>query len=382
MEPGRSTDRVGHVIQPVIGGVPSGAEHDGVVVLANFVNGARVGLCSATLVAPNLVLTARHCVSNADSSVACNTDGTAAVGAVIHEDFAASNLVVFAAKGGVPTSLTDETKASARGTKLVVDESKTLCNHDLAFVLLDRPVDAPIATLRMSRGATATERVTVVGWGVDETGAIPATRRERAGVPITGIGPVLMPGNVYGIGNAETMFGEAACLGDSGGPAFTDNGVLVGVASRVGNGKPRDPANNAATCTGDTAHSIYTHLGQATELVTRAFAEAGNVPVVEPDALSLAPPRKQDPNETMVGADIQDPSPENDDASILRAEANVEPEEVEGRPLHANCTVGNVRRANASAAGWLVMIGVAIGARLRRRAGCVASPSPARVRVD
>lgn len=384
METGRSTDRVGHVIQPVIGGVSSGAEHDGVVVLANFVNGARIGLCSATLVAPNLLLTARHCVSNADSSVACNTDGTAAVGAVIHEDFVAWNLVVFAAKGGVPISLDDETKASARGTKLVVDESKTLCNHDLAFVLLDRPVDAPIATLRLSRGATATERITIVGWGVDETGAIPATRRARAGIPITGIGPVLMPGNMYGIGNAETMFGEAACLGDSGGPAFTDNGVLVGVASRVGNGKPGDPANNAATCTGNTAHSIYTHLGHANELVKRAFAEAGNVPLIEPDAISLAPPRKQDPKETTVGADLQDPSP-GDDVPVarpLRAEANVDEDGPALRPLHASCAIGP-ERTNSSAARWLVMIAIAIGARLRRRAARIAPPSPAGgMRVD
>jgi hypothetical protein len=377
IEPGRSTDRVGRVIQPVIGGVPSGAEHDGVVVLAHFVNGARLGHCSATLVAPNLLLTARHCVSNADSSVACNTDGSAAVGALIHEDYAAADLEVFVAKDGVPPPLGDETKASARGAKLIVDTSTTLCNHDVAFVLLDRPVDAPIATLRLSSGPTAVERVTIVGWGVDETGAMPATRRMREGVAVTGIGPTLMPGNTYGIGNAEVMFGEAACLGDSGGPAFTRAGVLVGVASRVGNGQPRDPANNASTCTGTSAHSIYTHLGESDALLKRAFDEAGNVPVVEADALALAPPRKQDPKETTVGADIQDPSPDAPNAQILRAQANVDPDEPELRPLQANCSIGASRGAaqgSGAAAGWLALIAVAIGARLRRRAARIVAP--------
>lgn len=359
---------MGRVIQPVIAGVPSGAEHDGVVVLAQFEGGARRGLCSATLVAPNLVLTARHCVSNADTSIACNTDGTAAIGAVIHDDVPASNLVVFVGKAGVPPSLGDEAAAKARGTKLVVDDSTTLCNHDLAFVLLDRPVDAPIATLRLSGGPTASERVTVVGWGVDETGAIPATRRAREGVAVTGIGPTLMADKRYGIGDAEVMFGEAACAGDSGGPAFTRSGVLVGVASRVGNGKPRDPANYAATCVGETAHSIYTHLGQSAALVERAFAEAGNHPVVEPASLAVDPPRKTDPHETTVGADLQDPAPEADgpDTKILRGTADVDAS-ARGAADDGGCSVATGGSKSEGGAGWLVIIAVVHGIRVRAR---------------
>lgn len=344
---------MGRAIQPIISGVPSGAEHDGVVVLAHFADGVRLGMCSATLVAPNLLLTARHCVSDADSSVACNTDGSAAVGAAIRSNMPAEDLVVFVGKAGALPSINDETKANARGAKLIVDTSSTLCNHDLAFVLLDRPVDAPIATMRFAGGPKATERVDVVGWGVDETGKLPATRRMR-GVAVTGIGPTLMPGNVYGIGNAEVMFGEAACLGDSGGPAFTKSGVLVGVASRVGNGKPRDPANSASTCTGDTAHSIYTHLGQSAELVKQAFAEAGNLPVVEP------PPAPDLPVEE------SEPGPENEAAQgSLHAEADVAP--VAGRPLeYANCAMSRGGRSSTPAAGWLVVIAFAIAGRTMR----------------
>jgi hypothetical protein len=176
-----------------------------------------------------------------------------------------------------------------------------------------------------------------------------------------------MPGKIYGIGNAEVMFGEAACLGDSGGPAFARSGALVGVASRVGNGLPRDPANSAATCTGTSAHSIYTHRGQSAELVARAFAEAGNVPVVEPESIELAPPQKTDPKETSVGADLQDPSPgtEVPNARILRAEANVEP--AEPRALsYANCAVSRGGGQDA-AAGWLVVIAFTIASRRLRR---------------
>ena len=58
-------------IQAIVNGSASGAAQDSVVALAWLENGARVGLCTATLVASNLALTARHCVSATDASAAC-----------------------------------------------------------------------------------------------------------------------------------------------------------------------------------------------------------------------------------------------------------------------------------------------------------------------
>lgn len=367
-EPGQQADRVGRAIQPVIAGVPSSAEHDAVVVLARFEAGIRKNLCTATLVAPNLVLTARHCVSTTDSSVGCATDGTAIVGAAIHDDYVAPNLVVFAGKDGQVASIVDESVASARGAKLIVDEATSLCNHDLAFVLLDRPVDAPIATLRLSGGPTWSERVTIVGWGITEAGTLPAQRMEREGVPVTGTGPTLMPNDKrYGIGNAEVLFGESACLGDSGGPAFTRGGALVGVASRVGNGTPRDPANLASTCTGDEVSATYTHLGQSADLVKRAFAEAGNLPVVEPESIAVTTPKLGDPQESDVGRQTQDPDPRTapPQASILQAKADLDtsaPAAEDG-----GCSVSH-RRSTARHA-WLFGLVVLFAAcKTRRRA--------------
>ena len=69
--PGQSSDRVGRVIQPVISGVPSAAEHDGVVVLAQFADGVRLGLCSATLVAPNLVVIEQYTDGSSGPVVRC-----------------------------------------------------------------------------------------------------------------------------------------------------------------------------------------------------------------------------------------------------------------------------------------------------------------------
>ena len=143
-------DHVGRVIQPIVGGATSGIDQDAVVVLARFENGTRAGLCTATLVAPNLVVTARHCVSATDASAACGSDGTPVVGAALHGDRAPATLAVFIAAAGVAPDTTTEAAAKAHGKKLVVDSATTICNHDLAFVVLDQAIAGPIASVRLA----------------------------------------------------------------------------------------------------------------------------------------------------------------------------------------------------------------------------------------
>lgn len=265
---------VGRALQPIIGGSPSGANRDAVVVLTTFERGDRTSLCTATVVAPNLLLTARHCVSEADGSTACTMAGTPVSGGSLKGDRDPTHLAVFVGSGGVAPDTEIETNASAHGAKLVVDWTPNLCNSDVAFVVLDTPLTTPIAPLRLGP-PTKDEEVDVVGWGIDESGELPATREERSGVSLIGVGPALYPDNAaYGYGNHEFMLGESACAGDSGSPALAPSGAVTGVAARAGNGKPRNPNNNASTCMGSTAHAVYTHLSSMTGLVARAFAEA------------------------------------------------------------------------------------------------------------
>lgn len=275
-------DDVGRAIQPIVGGTTSGANQDAVVLLARFASGVRQSLCTATLVAPNLALTARHCVSQTDSVAGCAPDGTAATGAVVHTDYPASSLAVYAAKDGATADSTDEKKASAHGATLVVDDATTICDHDAAFVVLDRVVEGGLAPIRLGP-PTKADALTAVGFGVVDTGALPATRMQRADVTLlAGVGPWAFPEDPrYGAGPAEAAVGESACAGDSGSPLLAKSGAVVGVASRAGNGKPRDPSNIASSCTGDTAHVVYTHLDAAKPLVMRAFATAGHAPWLE-----------------------------------------------------------------------------------------------------
>lgn len=289
-------DRVGQAIQPIIRGTTSGTEHDAVVVLTNFRDGLRRNLCSATMVAPNLLLTARHCVSDTESSSACTDKGSAVTGAGVKADRPPGNLVVFVGKDGVVPNTEVEANGTARGSKLVVGSSTTICNADLAFLILDKKIDAPIAPIRLGP-PSKDEKLSAIGWGVDETGSLPKQREIRTGLQLIGIGPGLYPDNPkYGYGDAEFMIGESACAGDSGGPTMSTRGAVVGIAARAGNGEKRDN-NYASTCVGDNVHAVYTQIGAHEDLVIRAFREAGE-PIWlegEPDP-RLPKPQGSSPN--------------------------------------------------------------------------------------
>jgi hypothetical protein len=278
-----SAHHMGRAIQSIVGGSTSGADQDAVVVLARFEDGARAGLCTATLIAGNLAITARHCVSATDSAAACGPDGTPVVGAMLHGDRDPASLAVFVTKGGVAPDTTMDVGASAHGRALVVDDATTICNHDVAFVILDKELTAPIAPIRLA-APIATDTLTAVGFGITEVGALPASRMQRTGVSLVGIGPMPFPDDGrYGVGDGELLVGESACSGDSGSPILSKSGAVVGVASRAGNGQARDPNNAASTCMGATAHAVYTELGTNATLATRAFKEAGATPWLEGD---------------------------------------------------------------------------------------------------
>lgn len=246
-------------------------------------------MCTATLVAPNLVLTARHCVSEITAGgVSCTSTGTPiAGGGVVNKDYAPSELFVYRKQDALADIMADGTtvtRASATGTTLFVTGT-SICNQDLAFLVLDKNLPAPYAPVRLSGASTVGEPVMAVGYGLTEAGSIPSARRERASVSVEFVGPFVVDQNTgYGFGDSELIIGEAACSGDSGGPILSASGAVVGVASRVGGGDGNGvatPSNAAYFCWGQNAFGIYTHLSQKASLVSQAFAAAGHDPWIE-----------------------------------------------------------------------------------------------------
>jgi hypothetical protein len=256
----------------VVGGVPSGVEDDAVVVVWGDA-GSVLQRCTGSMVAPNLVLTARHCIANyVDQPFTCTPSGDLtpdSTGGQIGATLAPDKITVRTGTG-------PDVVLAATGVQVFSTQTTSICRNDIALVLLDQALTTPIAPLRLTAGTTPGELVRVVGYGASEDGGF-GVRLTHAGLTISMVGESqFRPTGDPVPPRTFATDGPAACFGDSGGPALDAREAVTGILSQV-----------SGDCMSSTARDFYTQIAPfKDELFTPAFTAAGYLPQIEdvPDA--------------------------------------------------------------------------------------------------
>lgn len=210
------------------GSAPDAPEHAATVALHGLTNnGSSVYVqpfCTGTLVAPNVVLTAAHCLDVASQL------------ASTYQTMAPNALAIYV--GNDPAVDLTSHLYLANATLIHTGYDRWALNNDIALVRLSSNVteSSPVPYLPASQGFTAADiggNLNFAGFGQTETGA--SGVKLQVDGPLGGLGCTVAGCPDAGFAASQISYTQAGgvggpCFGDSGGPAFLNRSGTVYVA--------------------------------------------------------------------------------------------------------------------------------------------------------